>query len=774
MSDLEYIGKPLTRVDGVDKVVGETVYGYDFALRDMLYGKAVFSSRAHAKIKKVDTSRAEAYPGVVAVVTAADAPWIHGETVHDKPFFAGKKVRFIGEPIAAVAAVDEDTADLAAKLVTVEYEDLPAYFSPEEACQADASLIHEDFDDYEKVGFIVGGSKVKAKRNVLEHFKLRSGDVNKAFDEADVVFEDRYTVPVVHHAAMEPHAAHAQVDPKSGRITVWSPTDAPFRSREELAQALNCPEENIRMINPFQGGGFGSKGGLKVEPIAIALAYRTDGKPVRVKFNREETFRSTLTRHDAVIEIKSGVMRSGELLAREVTAYWGSGAYAEKSATVCIRGSLFAPGPYRIPNVKVDAYSVYTNKPTCGAYRGYGIPQVVWACEQHMDELACLIDIDPLTFRLLNAFDEGDISYWGEKLHAVGLKECLTKAAAALDWNNPSQEGVNRGIACMIKPTKIPTWSDAAVLVDSDGKPTVLAGTVEIGQGCNTAFSQVVAEELRIPFDQIRYASLDTDTTPFDSSTTASRSTFHMGNAVRLAAIHAREQISELAMTLFEADKRDFVFSDGFISVKGSPEIRKTIGEVIQAGLGADGVVRGEGSFGPEGGVDPDLETGQTPKGAAYYMYGAQAAEVSVDKETGDVRIHRIAAAHDVGKAINPANCKGQIEGGVAMGVGHAMHEQMVYTDKGEIMNPSFLDYHLMTSSDSIEIIPIIVECPVTDGPYGAKGLGEPPVALPPAAIGNAVADALQLRIHDMPITPERVYWKIQEQNEKPSGRDAT
>ena len=761
MPQHNYIGQSTTRVDALDKVTGATVYGYDFVLPDMLYGKAVFSARAHARIKRIDTRRARALAGVVAVVTAVEAPWIHGETVQDKPFFAGDKVRFIGEPVAAVAAVDEDIAEEATQLITVEYEDLPPYFSPEHACQADSLPIHENFDDYFQVDFIVGGSRVD-KPNVLEHFKLRTGDVEKAFAAADVVFVDRYTVPVVGHAAMEPHAALAQVDPDTAQITVWSPTDAPFRAREELAQAFDCAEETIRLINPFQGGGFGAKGGLKVEPIALALAFHTNGRPVKVKFNREETFRSTLTRHAVSAEIKSGIMRNGQIRARAVTLYWDAGAYAEKSATVCIRASLFAPGPYRIPNVKVDGYSVYTNTPVAGAYRGYGIPQVTWACEQHMDELAGLIEMDPLEFRLINAYEEGDTSYWGEKLHAVGLKECLTKAAAALDWHEQPQNGTSRGLACMMKPSKIPTWSNAAVLVDGDGEISLLAGTVEIGQGCNTVFSQIVADELRVPIDHVTYADLDTDSTPFDSSTTSSRSTFHMGNAARAAAIDAREKIVSLAVTLFEANKEDLILSDGHVHVKGSPWVKKTLGDIITAGLGAGAIVRGEGAFSPDGGIFPDLDTGRTPKAAAFYMYGAQAAEVSVDEETGDVHVHRIAAAHDVGKAINPANCAAQIEGGVAMGLGHALHEQLVYNAQGEIMNPSFLDYHLLTSCDHTEIIPIIVERPVGDGPYGANGIGEPPVTLPPAAVGNAVAGAVKCRIHDLPITPERVYRAVQ------------
>ena len=745
MPELKVVGKPITRVDAEEKVTGQAIYGYDLVLPDMLYGKVLFSTRPHAIIKRIDTERAWRLPGVHTVVTGKDAPWTHGETIKDMPFLAQGKVRFVGEPVAAVAAVDEDTAQAAVGLIDVEYEDLPAHFSPEAACKPAAALIHEDYDSYRKSDIIVPGSLP----NVLEHFKLRTGDVDSGFRESDIVLEQRYVVPTIGHAAMEPHSAHAQVDPESGKVTVWVANDAPFRVLTEAAEALGLPKEKLRFINPYQGGGFGSKGAMKVEAIAIALAYQTKGRPVRVKFNRPETFVSTITRHEAIVYIKSGVKRDGRLVARDIRIYWGAGAYAEKSPTVCIKGSLPAPGPYRIPHVKVDGYAVYTNKPVAGAFRGYGVPQTAWACEQHMDDLAGRLGMDALDFRLKNVFVDGDIAYWGERLVSVGLKETLLKATEAIGWgkksghsNQPRGIRIGKGFACIAKPTRTPTTSTAAVEIDSHGKVTILAGTVEIGQGCMTILSQIAAEELRVSIDDVRMRSLDTDAIPFDASTTSSRSTYHMGNAVKRAAIDAREQVAEMATSLTETSL--------------------SCGDVIRRKLGTDGVVTGHGSYTFEIGKEVDPQTGHSEHASAFYMYATQAAEVAVDEETGRVRLLRMVAAHDVGKAINPLNCVAQIEGGLAMGIGAALHEELVVDDRGRVKNPSFLDYHLVTSLDLPKMETIIVECPDPNGPYGAKGLGEPGLAPTPAAIGNAVANALGTRIHELPLTPERVYWAIQ------------
>jgi carbon-monoxide dehydrogenase large subunit len=768
MAELTVIGKPVTRVDANEKVTGQIVYGYDLVLPNMLYGKTLFSPKAHAKIRKIDTSKAKSLPGVVAVVTGADAPWTHGESIKDKPFLAQGVVRYIGEPVAAVAAEDEDTAQAAVKLIEVEYEDLPVYTDPEEAAKPDAFAIHQDYPKYRKVDFIVPG----AGPNVAEHFKLRTGDVAQGFKESDVIIDEKYFVPMIQHAAMEPHSAHAQWDKESGHLTIWVANDAPFRALHEITEALGMPKEKIRFINPAQGGGFGSKGGLKVEPIAVALAFHTNGRPVRVKFNREETFISTLTRHEAVVYSKTGVKKDGTLMAREMTIYWGAGAYAEKSPTVCIRGSLPAPGPYRIPHVKVDGYAVYTNKPVAGSYRGYGIPQGAWAGEQQMDEIARRLGMDPIDIRMKNIFVEGDLSYWGERLHAVGLKETLIKATQAIDYGKKSAATkpglkVGKGFACIQKPTRSPTTSNAGVTVNAQGEVTVLAGTVEIGQGCNTILSQVAAEELKVPMDKVHMHQLDTDVIPYDASTTSSRSTYHMGNAVRGAAIHAREQIMEAASPMLEVGVKELGLADGKVFSKDQPQQALPIGEVIKRKLGINGVVRGDASYTYKIGKDLDLETGHSDHASAFYMYATQAAEVAVDEESGRVRVLRMAAAHDVGKAINPLNCAAQIEGGVVMGIGSALHEEMVIDNTGKVRNPSFLDYHLVTSLDCPELIPIVVECAEPEGPYGAKGLGEPGLAPTPAAIGNAVADAIGVRIHDLPLKPENVFWAIQKAKKK-------
>lgn len=768
MSELTVIGKPVTRVDANEKVTGQIVYGYDLVLPNMLYGKTLFSTKAHAKIKKIATAKAKALPGVVAVVTGEEAPWTHGESIKDKPFLAQGVVRYIGEPVAAVAAEDEDTAQAAVKLIDVEYEDLPVYTDPEAAAKPDAYAIHQDFSKYRKVDFIVPGPGP----NVAEHFKLRTGDVAKGFAESDLVLEEKYFVPMIQHAAMEPHSAHAQWDQETGRLTIWVANDAPFRALHEITEALGMPKEKIRFINPAQGGGFGSKGGLKVEPIAVALAFHTNGRPVRVKFNREETFISTLTRHEAVVYSKTGVKKDGTLMAREMTIYWGAGAYAEKSPTVCIRGSLPAPGPYRIPHVRVDGYAVYTNKPVAGSYRGYGIPQGAWAGEQQMDELARKLGMDPIEIRMKNIFVEGDLSYWGEQLHAVGLKETLIKATEAIDYGKKSPISkpglkIGKGFACIQKPTRSPTTSNAGVTVNAQGDVTVLAGTVEIGQGCNTILSQVAAEELKVPMDKVRMHQLDTDVIPYDASTTSSRSTYHMGNAVRSASIHAREQIMEAAAPMLEVGVKELALADGKIFAKDQPQQALPIGEVVKRKLGINGIVRGDASYTYEIGKDLDLATGHSDHASAFYMYATQAAEVAVDEESGRVRVLRMSAAHDVGKAINPLNCAGQIEGGVVMGIGSALHEEMVIDNTGKVRNPSFLDYHLVTSLDCPELIPIIVECPEPEGPYGAKGLGEPGLAPTPAAIGNAVADATGVRVYDLPLKPENVFWALQKAKKK-------
>ncbi|MCZ6623025.1 MAG: molybdopterin-dependent oxidoreductase [Deltaproteobacteria bacterium] len=601
--------------------------------------------------------------------------------------------------------------------------------------------------------------------NAYSHTSTDRGDVDAGFAAADLIVENTYHTSRVHQAYLEPH--NVLVHLSGDRVEVWACSKAPYNLREALAAAIGVPEEDIVVNHSYIGGDFGGKATPADLPIAYYLA-KTTGRPVRMVSEYVEEFMAANPRHSTIIRLKTGVKRDGTIMAHEVKFFVDAGAYAGFKPRGIIGGANQAVGPYRTPSTRIESTHVYTNTVPGGHMRSPGEPQAVFAIESHVDEIALSLGMDPLEFRLKNVYVDGDLSYWGEQLHSVGLKETLTKAAEAIEWGKKDQGSKGskvkrgKGIACISKPTRTPTTSTAAVLVDSKGKVTVLAGTVEIGQGCNTILSQVAAEELRVPIDKVDMAPLDTDAIPFDASTTSSRSTYHMGNGVRRAAVHAREQLAEMASPMLESHKEDLLFCDGKVSLKDHPEMGLPIGEVIRRKLGTDGVLRGDGSYTYETGKDLDLETGHSDHASAFYMYATQAAEVTVDEETGRVRILRISAAHDVGKAINPLNCEAQIEGGLAMGIGAALHEEQVIDEKGKVRNPSFLDYHLVTSLDLPEMIPIIVECAEPEGPYGAKGLGEPGLAPTPAAIGNAVADALGVRIYDLPLTPERVYRVIQ------------
>jgi len=552
--------------------------------------------------------------------------------------------------------------------------------------------------------------------------------------------------------------AVAMVD-STGRITVWTPFDAPHVCRNELAEALQMPISKIRVIVPFQGGGFGGKGGLTAEAIAVALAMKTNGKPVKVAFSREEVFTSTMVRHPTAIEMKTGVKKDGTLWARQVKLIWDTGAYAEKGPMVSSRGTFTVSGPYRIPHLQTDGYCVYTNNPVAGAFRGFGAPQIAWAYESQMDIIADKLNLDPLNIRLKNAFKTGDLSQTGQVLGAVGLKECLQKVAGKIGWQRRGGENRGIGIACMHKWQG--TYNSTALLnVNKDGTVNLSAGTVEIGQGCNTILSQIVAEELGVPIENVRVNIRDTDYTPYDLATTGSRSTFMMGNAVMRAARDARDQLLNLASSLLKAEIGELVIKGGKVFVRDAPERTLTLGELATKALFSQGgpvVGKGVSIFPPK---PFDQETGQGWE--TVWMYAAQAAEVEVDKETGLVKVLRIAAAHDVGKAINPVTCEGQIEGALITGIGTTLCEEMLLNE-GNVLNPNLHDYKLPTAMDIPEIYPILVEEAHEDGPYGAKGLGEPALAPTSAAIANAVYDAAGIRIKDLPLTTENVLRALKE-----------
>jgi carbon-monoxide dehydrogenase large subunit len=754
--DTTIVGKSIANVDGPCKVTGKALFTADMYPQDALIGTVLRSRYPHARILHVDTAKARRLPGIKAVVTGQDFPMTYNVAIKDQPFLAIDRVRYVGEPVAAVAATDGEIAEEALSLITVEYDELPAVFDPVESMKADAIRIHPDMASY----IHDPNFEPLNGTNICNHFKLRRGDIEAGFAKADLIVENTFRSQVVQHLPLEPHATIAQWD-AAGKLTVWTTAQSPHFDLYELARSLSLPESKVRIIVPYVGGAFGCKHGLKSEPVAVALAYFAKNRAVKVVLSREEVFTSTVVRGATQVTLKSGVMKDGSIIARQSTVIWDTGAYADVGPLLCRNASYSSTGPYAIPNQWIDGYCVYTNKNVAGAFRGYGLSEMGWAFESHTDTIAAEMKMDPVELRLKNLLDEGSISATGQVLHSVGIKECLRRAAAAIDWGTPAGPWRGKGVACTYKASHAPSSSSAFVKLNDDGSVSVLTSTVDMGQGSNTILAQVAAEALGAPLDSIVVSQADTDFTPPDRSTSSSRATFHMGNAVRIAAEDVRKQLLDIAADRLEVSLNDLVGRDGKIWVTGMPDKSLLFRDLVKIVPGRKGgPVLGRGAYFPEDATALDLETGQGGRSAAFWMYGAHAAEIEVDPETGEVRVHKIVAAHDVGKAINPLNVEGQIEGGVVMGLGVSLMEELVIED-GRTLNPNLTDYKVPTIFDVPSIVPIIVEVPQADGPYGAKGIGEASTTPVAPAIGNALFQATGVRMTELPLTPERVFWAL-------------
>lgn len=743
----DVIGRSVPRADARDKVRGAALYLEDLALPGLLHGKALRSRCAHARLLRVDASRAEALPGVAAVVVGRELPFLHGESLVDQPLIARDRVRYTGEAVAAVAALDAATAEAALEAIDVEYEELPGVFDPLEAIKPGAPLLHAELAGYRHPPGIdpVPGT------NICNHFSLVRGDVREGFARSARLFEDRFRTPMQAHCTIEPHGAICLVD-ADGRLTLWTGNDSPYRCRKEVAEALGLRMSDVRVVgSPNIGGNFGGKGGLKAEAIAVALAFKLRGRPIRVLFTREEEFCSSIGRHPSNVRIKTGVDADGNLLAREVEVVLDSGAYAEKGPTIARFCGLSAAGPYKIPHVKIDVYCVYTNNSVAGAMRGYGGPQAAWAYESQMDVIARALAIDPLELRLRHAYQDGDEHVTGQRLESEGLTDCLHRVARAMDWGaRPRVRGRGYGIACMERAVKTPFGSAAFVKVNEDGSVDLLSSTTEVGQGSETVLRQVAAEALGVPLASVRKVTPDTAVTPFDASTTSSRSTFHMGNAVRMAAADARAQLLALAAPVLGAAPERLRLRDGHVVVA---DAAVGIKELLAHHFGPNGTVLGRGYYSPE---MPDKGAEYYSRFMVFWLLGAAGAEVEVDEETGQVSVLRLWGAYDAGHALHPQNCEGQIQGGAAIGLGFALSEQ-VQSRHGVVLNPSFVSYAVPTALDVPEIVPLLVEHPHPDGPFGAKGMGETTNVAVPPAIANAIEDAVGVRIRSLPITPDKV-----------------
>lgn len=759
MNSFSVIGQPVERVDGKVMVSGQAVYGVDVKLPGMLWGKVLRSPIPHGRVLHLDIEKARRLPGVRAVITSKDVPGKRfGSAIKDETIFAIDKVRYVGDAVAAVAAIDENTAEEAIGLIDVDYEELPAVFDPEEACLAGAPLVHEEMANYEANRGRVLVWKPVPGANIVHRAVNERGNVEAALARSDFVFEDTFRTSQMHHCYMEPHAVVAEA--RFGAVTVWSCTQGVFPIQICLAELFDIPESKVRVICTKVGGGFGGKIAQRLEPYAVALALKT-GKPIKLVMTRPEEFTAAAGSAPAVIHIKTGVQKDGTLTARDVSYLWDTGAYAEGLAP-CNRALKDGIGPYRIPDFRITSTLVYTNKLRATPLRGLGVPEATWAIESQMDVIAHQLGMDPLELRLKNALDEGDLSSVGDVVQSIGLKQCLREAAEAIDWGKPKARNVGRGLALLSKsPTTRGSISGAYVHFHEDGSAQVLVGASEIGQGTQVALSQIVAEELGIPVESVGIVVADTAVTPFDEGTYSSRVTLYTGMAVKAAAAEAKKQLLQIASQMTEIPEEDLEVDQQRVISKKHPGVGLTFKEIIRAAHTDRKPILGKGWAGGKGDWPglPHKLTGKQP--TPGWKYGAQAIAVEVDEETGVVKILKIVSAHDTGRTINPLTADGQIVGGTVMGMGYALYERILFED-GKVTNPSFMDYKIPSSMEIPEIVPIKVEVPLPEGPFGAKGLGELAGLGVAPAVANAIFDAIKVRIKELPLNPERVLAAIE------------
>ncbi len=767
----EPVGKSVPRIDAYEKVTGSAIYADDMQFGPGLwYGRLVRSPHAHALIKKIDVSQALAMPGVKAVVTGADTPKNFGLYLVDRPIFARDRVRFVGEPVAGVVAVSEEIAEEAAKLVRVEYEELEPVFDPVESAQPDAPLLHPDLGEYKVANFIFP----QPGTNISEHFKLRRGDVEAAWPQCAAIVEGEFRLPQIQHVPIEPHVAVSLWD-LSDQVTLWTCSQSPFAQRDLIAQSLGIPHGNLRVVSPYVGGGFGGKAGVSMEVCAVAMARAVKGHPVKLRMTREEEFIGTTVRQSLVARTKIGCDAEGNLLAMETAYYFGGGAYNDYGVNIARAAGYSCTGPYLIPNVKGDSYCVYTNLPVGSAMRGFGMPEIHWGIEQIMDQLADKIGMDPAEFRRRNCVKTGETILTGMKMTPIDLVACIDKATEAIGWGKEAPPSAphkkrGKGLAIMWKAPAMPPNPGSAAIVrfNEDATVNVSIGAQDLGQGAFTAMAQIAAQALGVPYEWVRISvPVDTKYSPYEWQTVASRITWSTGNAVRAAALDARRQILEIVAERWGEDPADLDIKDGVVFSYRTEEEQPLKGMVIY-GLPNDnfegwtgGPIVGQGHFMPTYVTNLDFETGQGTRAVVHYTVGAQAVDLEVDTETGEIEILKIASVYDVGKAINPDLIMTQIEGGAVHGMSSAF-EGLKYDEKGRPLNNNLVDYRIAMATDiPRQIQGDIVETPVEDGPWGARGVGEHVMVQTAPAIANALYNALGVRFSELPLSAEKVYMAL-------------
>ncbi len=774
MTELWAVGKSVINVDAFDKVTGKAKYASEegIGVPGMLYGKVLYSPYAHAEILRIDTSKATRLRGVRAVLTGKDTPQHRsGMMIDDRHVLCHERVRFVGDAVAVVAADSADAAEEALGLIEVEYTELPALFDPEEAMKPDCPVIvHPDLPQYTRPLYDYLGRDLPGP-NVHTHHKVRKGDVERGFKEADVIIENRFQNDRIIHCQLEPFNAvcYPQSD---GSITLWT-SGRLYMTHGPICRAFGVPPSKIRVRTGYLGGMFGLVG--RPERFAALAAMKT-GKPVKMVYTREECFIDGLNRLPKIIYIKDGLKKDGTIVAREMKVIVNCGAYTDHGP-LTIRNGAFHASQYRLPNYKWDAYGVYTNEPCVGPLRGFGSAEALWATEQQMDINAERLGVDPLEFRLKNTVDEGEIDVRGQRVHSIGAKECLKKVAEWIGLDEPARppEGhirFGKGIALANKYTMADTASAGVVKVHIDGTIEVLHGGDECGQGLNTVLAQIIAEEFKVPLHKIKIVWGDSARVPYDFGTASSRSTLYIGNAVRLAGQDAKRQIFEIAACILKTSPVDLETADGKVFVKEVPEKRLDFSDLFLPAareargalkmatcLEEGGEIMGKATFWGHP-SEEDTETGQGEKLAISYDYGVHGVEVAVDTQTGMVKVLQFCSAFDTGRAINPKMCEAQLEGGAGMGIGSALYEGFIFSDKGELLNPNLHDYRICSAQQvpsGEKMKSMIVEAPHREGPFGAKGIGENAMCPTAPAIANAIYNATGARLTHLPMTPERI-----------------
>ena len=764
------VGKTVPRLEAREKAAGRALYTDDLARPGMLHAAQLGSSHAHARIVSIDTRAAAALPGVRAVLTGADFPRNYtGMFLMDQLPLALDKVRYAGEPVAAVAAEDLATAREALRSIDIEYEELDAVFDPVEALRPGAPVIHENRDSYEC------HYELPVEPNAICYSEFKEGDPDRAWSDCDVIVENEYRLPAQYHMYLEPVSTLAEVD-ANGKITLWSSMQGVARVQMLTARALGLPMSKIRVIAPRVGGAFGGKCELTNQPVTAALAMAT-GRPVKMTLNREDDMTTMKCRHAATIRARTGAKKDGTLIARSMEFVLDGGAYADESSAVSAVCAFFSRGPYVIPNMHVRSWSVYTNRLRAGAMRGFGNPQATFASEAQLNELARALEIDPLELRLENALDEGDAWLGGKSVGVPSLKQCLESVRDASDWRNrckrrASSDGKRRGVGvAAIGHTSALLSAGAAVHLNEDGTVTVNTGAVDIGQGSDTALAQIAAGALGLELDRVNYANPDTDSSPYSYQTAASRTTFMVGNAVARASAQVRDQLLEHAAAILESEVgRLELRPGGRVGIRGiSDEEIPFAAAAGRALFLTGGPISGIGNWHYEPGQGMDPERTRTRgftgivAGNGVFCFGAQVVEVEVDEVTGKVDVLEAWSAHDVGRAINPGLVEGQVHGSVVQGLGYALTEELVW-DGGFLINPTMMDYKVPGMADVPGgIHPILLENPEPGAPFGARGVGEMALMGTAPAVTGAIAHAAGVTVNRLPATPERVLREIRE-----------